>query len=226
MSSFGSSQVLPATPGQEEPLSLKQELREAMTTGKRPCQSMKQRLAAAAAATPSGNPFAIDPALMSPGTGEHPSLATSAEQGRTLDRAVRWMSFIFHSHYHRDKEIKRVYGNDLLGDATLYQQARQKFLDNIKAHKGQVLTAAVNLLDELERRDENLKEMTDNEELAHYFEGKFSVANFFCVWKYMENYLDYNSSSDFGKWYCQGKWYFLCWLRSANSTSQHSSATS
>ena len=62
------------------------------------------------------------------------------EKYRLLDRVTRWHAFLYATHKGHHEIITSVYG-DVEAHTAIYQTAKTKIMENIKAYKGQVLTA-------------------------------------------------------------------------------------
>ena len=143
---------------------------------------------------------------------------TSEEKRRVVKELARLHSFLYHNHLHHVIAIKQVYGPTIRATSDTFLAARQIFYDDIKAYKNQVL-------DETRYEDNNKKSakgmehqirqmmaefpelagLVDEDDLLEFFDTHFTAENFFEVWNYMKGRIDYEKSTDLGKFYCQSE---------------------
>ena len=67
------------------------------------------------------------------------SRETEEEKLRELDRAIRWLTFLYFTNDFRLKTLREVYGSNLRTDSTIAVKAKAKLDGNVKAFKYQVL---------------------------------------------------------------------------------------
>lgn len=187
----------------------KQHLRDMLGTGKKR-RSKKPLLIAP---SPNDNDADMDPAFReSPGGEPYVNEGNPQEQLLMLDRAVRWESFVSHNHYFLAHTVRKIYGANITADHTEWQHAKNKFYDNIKAYKLQVLTAIEAHVRNFKRDQDTMyiAQEQDPDALTAFFEGQFSADNFLACWPYLAEYLDVDNSTDLGKYYCKSIYANLC----------------
>ncbi|KAI1494443.1 hypothetical protein F5X96DRAFT_665737 [Biscogniauxia mediterranea] len=134
-------------------------------------------------------------------------IAADDVKERKLNRASRWQIFLYHRRIPEldAPTIKEIYG-DIAPESLEWANARQRFVDDQKNYKAHVLSYMETLLESHAQQPEN-KNLLDIEvsvsparfrEMAH---SAWSPENFFQVWKYMRGYIDYEKSTDLGKYY-------------------------
>lgn len=64
------------------------------------------------------------------------------EKYRQFDVLVRWDAFLYASNKNFDALIREVWGSNIQPWENVYQEAKQKMQNNVKAYKNQVLKAA------------------------------------------------------------------------------------
>ena len=181
------------------PSEKKADLRKMLTTGVRTRSRSPSKKRQLASAPDDDDEAETDPELRGSTGGEPFTFNGDQNEAlRKLDRTIRWQSFLYHSHYFYDDEIKKIYGPNITADHTLYRVARTKFLDNMKAYKGQVLRALKKHVNDLmhEPQYRDLIGMRDEEELCGRFKQAYSNNGFMACWAYMREYVDPNATEE------------------------------
>jgi len=139
---------------------------------------------------------------------------------RSLDREIRWSTFLFFTNDLWQDIVKAVYGSTVDMDSDEAMQARAKVFDSVKSYKNKVLlrmevdiqrpTTAVfsaygkynHVKALLEAKEhEVLKMYKTNDLLVKFFAGVFTPRNFFHFWYYMEGYVEYEDSKALRQFY-------------------------
>jgi len=187
------------------PMDKKKALRELLDTGAR----ARLKKASLGSAEMVGDP---DEGVMTPGFA--PSLGgvpfeiegDQDEKLRMLDRFIRWDAFIYHSHYFHPEAIVKIYGANITADHQPWKVARTKYFDNIKAYKGQVLSAIKTHVVRILGDDDtnHIAMVTDGNQLRTFFSGQYNTTNLYFCFNYMKDYVDIESSSPLGQYYAKG----------------------
>ncbi|KAF1812427.1 hypothetical protein P152DRAFT_458802 [Eremomyces bilateralis CBS 781.70] len=121
----------------------------------------------------------------------HHAEAVSEDNARVakLSRSTRWNHFFFHCCFKENKLIQNVYGSVTADDVEWREAHDFIHACYVKRLIEEDTVAASIAVDKFTKFIES--------------ESVFSSVNFFNVFGYMHEYLDYDGSSTSGKWYCR-----------------------
>jgi hypothetical protein len=121
---------------------------------------------------------------------------------RCLDRAVRWNTFLIHVNLNAHDVIDSVTNRPINTDSNEFGQLRTKFADNVRSFKNKTLDRFVTHINELLEQETWLKDASDTG-FKDRLSQKFNYQNWVFCFYYMKDYIDFEASSNLGKWYME-----------------------
>ncbi|KAF1809085.1 hypothetical protein P152DRAFT_461946, partial [Eremomyces bilateralis CBS 781.70] len=135
----------------------------------------------------------------------HHAEAVSEDNARVakLSRSTRWNHFFFHSCFEENKLIQNVYGS-VTADDVEWREAHDFIHAWSKGFKFETIRNMKSYVKRLIEED-TVAASIAVDKFTKFIESEsvFSSVNFFNVFGYMHEYLDYDGSSTSGKWYCR-----------------------
>ena len=141
---------------------------------------------------------------------------------RILNRRIKWQTLLFDSNEYANDLIFSVFDRNIDEDSNLYLNAKVKIFDNVKIYKNQMLArmkififssfrkishfnrSKIHIKKQM-KADVNFVQHDLNYMLMDHFKKSFNSSNFFYVFKYMNDYLNFNQNFELRKFYMQNK---------------------
>jgi hypothetical protein len=121
---------------------------------------------------------------------------------RRLDRAVRWNTFLVHVNLNSHDVIDSVTNHPIDADGNDFAQLRSKLTDNVRSFKNKTLNRVFTHITELIKHEPWLKDASDSD-FKDRLSQNFNFQNWVFCFYYMKGYIDFDGSSDLGKWYME-----------------------
>jgi hypothetical protein len=121
---------------------------------------------------------------------------------RRLDRAVRWNTFLVHINLNSHDVIDSVTSHPIDTDGRDFGQLRSKLTDNVRSFKNKTLDRVLIHVGELIKQEPWLKDASDSD-FRNRLGQKFNFQNWAFCFYYMKGYVNFEASSDLGKWYME-----------------------
>ncbi|KAL9023601.1 MAG: hypothetical protein Q9180_008171 [Flavoplaca navasiana] len=144
------------------------------------------------------------------GSGQHSEGDSQEEEGElteeqlTLDRLIRWNTFLCHTNKLWEDIVYEAYGPKFNIDTAIGQAARGKVFENTRSYKSRTVKHMKEHVREIFNCDEHRNKKTlytTRELLTDFFESVFSSGNYFAVFRHIDGYVEYEGSTELGKFY-------------------------
>ncbi|SMR42023.1 unnamed protein product [Zymoseptoria tritici ST99CH_1A5] len=119
-----------------------------------------------------------------------------------LELAVRWTTFLVHLDIGLTNAVVIVFGDRKALHPSDFEWAVEKVTEGHDYIKDTVCVQAHALVQELTTEDASLWDLTDND-FAKYLDGNFDTEQYFSVFDFMRDFINFEGSSKLGKWYMQ-----------------------
>ncbi|KAF2861489.1 hypothetical protein K470DRAFT_269826 [Piedraia hortae CBS 480.64] len=127
---------------------------------------------------------------------------TTAEfrfESKKLERAVRWNTLLTHSNLNGDDVIAASTGGRVPKGTGDYARLRGKLQQNVRSYKSKTTANMQSLLTRYMKisdwRDR------DDEDFVSWFSGTFTKQRYFYVFYFLKRQIDYDASTEMGRWY-------------------------
>ena len=131
-----------------------------------------------------------------------------------LDRATRWNTFLTHTNLNAHEIIEAVTSGRVDVDSADFNTLRSKLQENVRSYKNNVLKNMEIFLEDMFGKDKGLVDSSDSTFQIKFGES-FNQQNYLFVFYYIKNYVNFDGSSDLGRWYTESmsSFYILATLR-------------
>jgi hypothetical protein len=131
-------------------------------------------------------------------SGENPDKDT--EWTNKLDRLIRFNVFLTHSNLNANELIDHITDSSLPHETPQFAKLRTKLMENTRSHKNKTIDNLEDHIAILLKDNGWLKDMGD-EGFKRYLHSHLNQQNWQHIWVYMKDYVDYENSSELGKWF-------------------------
>lgn len=120
------------------------------------------------------------------------------------DRWTRWNIFLIHSVANHRDLLRFVWGDRIAADSSQWNTSYKRILDSNRSFKSKTLAKIRNLVARQIEADATLLLATD-QAYTDKINREFSAQTYFSCFAFIKDHLDFEGSTDLGKWFVKSK---------------------